>query len=271
VFVLDLHIKELGKSGEANFSEYLEEFSSPESFLRSLARYPVLARVLCDVADRWARAEVLLAERYLSDVAKIASFCRVRPECFRLSSVASCLGDMHRGLQTVHLLEATGGVRIIYKPTDCRVFGQLKRFVEWLRSSDAELAWAVPDALEREGYGWVRYVDCEPCLSDNDLAAFYRRMGSLIASSWMFRSVDLHAENIIASGAYPVVVDAETVLGSRMSDVQKWSRVASLILAQWEHGTVSTSLLMVGLRQPRSECERGLSTSKPVSLGVRHT
>jgi class II lanthipeptide synthase len=221
-FVLDMHVKELGKARLTDFSSYLDEFSSPESFLRTLARHPVLARVMHDVADRWARAEVLLATRYLSDVTKIASFCRLPPESFRLSSVASCLGDMHRGLQTVHLLETIGGVRIIYKPTDCRVFGQLKGFLDWLRSLDADLAGMVPGALEREGYGWVQYVERQPCLTEADVAAFYRRMGSLIALSWMFGSFDLHAENVIASGAHPVVVDAETVLGFRMADVRKW-------------------------------------------------
>lgn len=221
-FVLDMHVKNLGKARATDFSSYLEEFSRPESFLRTLARHPVLARVICDVADRWARAEVLLATRYLSDVAKIAAFCRVPPERFRLSSVASCLGDMHRGLQTVHLLEATGGARIIYKPTDCRIFGQLKGFLDWLRGLDADLAGMVPGALERDGYGWVQYVERQPCLTEADLATFYRRMGSLIAVSWLFGSFDLHAENVIASGAYPVVVDAETVLGFRMADIRKW-------------------------------------------------
>jgi type 2 lantibiotic biosynthesis protein LanM len=221
-FVLDMHVKKLGKARATDFSSYLEEFSRPESFLRTLARHPVLARVMCDVADRWARAEVLLATRYLSDVAKIAAFCRVPPESFRLSSVASCLGDMHQGLQTVHLLEAAAGVRIIYKPTDCRVFGQLKGFLDWVRSLDADLAGTVPGALERDGYGWVQYVERQPCVTEADLAAFYRRMGSLIAVTWMFGSFDLHAENVIASGSYPVVVDAETVLGFRIADVRKW-------------------------------------------------
>jgi type 2 lantibiotic biosynthesis protein LanM len=225
-FVLDMHVKKLGKSGVTEFSKYLDEFTIPQSFLRTLARYPVLARVMCDAADRWARAEVLLARRYLSDVADIASFCRVPPESFRLSSVASCLGDKHRGLQTVHLLEATDGVRLIYKPTDCRVFGLLGRFLDWLRSLDADLAWVVPGVLAREeGYGWVRYVERRPCLSETDVAAFYRRMGSLIAVSWMLGSYDLHGENVIASGAYPVVVDAETVLGFEMADIRKWEGV----------------------------------------------
>ena len=152
-FVLDMHVKKLGKARATDFSSYLEEFSRPESFLRKLARHPVLARVMCDVADRWARAEVLLATRYLSDVANIAAFCRVPPESFRLSSVTSCLGDMHQGLQTVHLLEATGGARIIYKPTDCRVFGQLKVFLDWLRSLDAGVAGI---GSRRAGKGRVR-------------------------------------------------------------------------------------------------------------------
>jgi type 2 lantibiotic biosynthesis protein LanM len=221
-FVLDMHVKELGKTRAAGFSDYLEEFSRPESFLKTLARYPVLARTMCDVADRWARAEVLLARRYLSDVAEIASFCRVPAESFRLSAVASCLGDMHRGLQTVHLLETAGGVRLIYKPTDCRVFGEMKLFLDWLCSLDADLAWAIPRALRKAGYGWVEYVERQPCLTQADVAAFYSRMGSLVAISWMLGSSDLHAENVIPSGAYPVVVDAETVLGFRMADVRKW-------------------------------------------------
>jgi class II lanthipeptide synthase len=220
IFVLYMHIAELRSPQSKDFWKHLESFSSREIFCSLLARYPVLARALCEFADRWVRAEALLATRYLTDLSQIAEFCGVEPERFVLSSVSSCLGDPHRGLQTVHLLTSSAGARVVYKPTDCRIFEQLGKFLDWIRTEDSDLGYKIPAAIARRGYGWVEYIDRLPCTSESDFAAFYVRMGSMIATSWILSSSDMHAENMIACGGQPTLLDVETAIGCGAEDAR---------------------------------------------------
>jgi type 2 lantibiotic biosynthesis protein LanM len=219
VFVLRMHIAELRSPQAKDFAMHVEDFIARENFCGILARYPVLARVLCEFADRWVRAEVLLARRYLADINQIAELCGVDPASFILSSVSPCLGDPHNGFQTVHMLTSSAGARVVYKPTECRIFEHLGNFLDWINAEDHRLTFSIPAAVVRDGYGWVEYVERSPCLSETDFPAFYVRMGSMIAISWIFSSTDMHSENMIPCGDRPTLLDLETVLGCATEEV----------------------------------------------------
>lgn len=213
IFVLRMHIAELRNPGARDFDRHVKEFITTENFSSMLARYPVAARVLCEVADRWVRAEVLLARRYLADLDQLAALCGVRPEQFRLASVSPCLGDPHNGYQTVHALTSSTGLRVIYKPTDCRIFERLSHLLDWIHGEDPDLGYRIPAALVGDGYGWIEYVERSSCASEAEFPAFYIRMGSMIAISWLLASTDMHPDNMIACGDQPTLLDLETVIG----------------------------------------------------------
>ena len=66
--------------------------------------------------------------------------------------------------------------------------------------------------LNRQGYGWVEYVEQLPC---EDLAAaqrFYQRAGMLLCLLYALRGTDCHHENLIASGEHLVLIDMETLM-----------------------------------------------------------
>ncbi len=63
----------------------------------------------------------------------------------------------------------------------------------------------------REGYGWAEFVRHRYCADEAELAAFYRNVGHWLAVLRFTGGTDMHAENMIAAGPVPVIVDAETL------------------------------------------------------------
>jgi lantibiotic modifying enzyme len=69
-----------------------------------------------------------------------------------------------------------------------------------------------PQVLARQGYGWSSYIRFNKCTSTEAVQRYFQRAGELLCFLYVLREKDCHAENIIAAGEYPVVVDLETLI-----------------------------------------------------------
>jgi type 2 lantibiotic biosynthesis protein LanM len=67
-------------------------------------------------------------------------------------------------------------------------------------------------ALPRAAYGWIEYIRHETCTGDAEIERFYCRGGMLLAIFRALGSSDIHYENLIANGEFPIPVDAETLI-----------------------------------------------------------
>ncbi|MDF3981795.1 type 2 lanthipeptide synthetase LanM family protein [Luteibacter sp. PPL201] len=116
-------------------------------------------------------------------------------------------GDSHLGGKTVAVLRCAGA-RVVYKPRPVGVDVELKRFIEGL---GIDTSMRVPAAIERDGYGWTAFVAHRHADDADGLRAFYRGIGEWLATMRLLGGTDLHAENLIAHGRHPVVIDCETL------------------------------------------------------------
>jgi type 2 lantibiotic biosynthesis protein LanM len=104
------------------------------------------------------------------------------------------------------------GSKVVYKPRDIRTYALFRDVVGQLsqRVPDCDLRTAA--TVTRDGYGWLEAIGYEPLAGPVAAAAFYRRAGILLAGLYALNAVDIHAENLIASGDQPVLVDVEALL-----------------------------------------------------------
>ena len=65
----------------------------------------------------------------------------------------------------------------------------------------------------RDNYGWEACIDRAPCRTKEEVTRFYERTGILMFLFYLLGTNDIHGENIIASGEYPVAIDLENLLG----------------------------------------------------------
>ncbi|GII66142.1 lanthionine synthetase [Sphaerisporangium krabiense] len=198
-----------GATPEDRWREWKATAATPE-FWRSLTpHYPTMrSRLAVIVANRCAAAEEL-ARRFAADRADLAALPGAPGG--DLTQVRFGAGDSHRGGRAVAVLHGSDG-RVVYKPRSLAVDRELARLIARLAPALPHgTVIRVPEVLSRLEYGWAEHIAHRYCAGDAELRAFYRGIGHWLALMRLVGGSDLHAENLIAAGPAPVVVDCETL------------------------------------------------------------
>lgn len=192
--------------------EFLER-SSHESYWDSLSmHYPTLTPRLEKVIGGRLAAAAELGRRFAADRGRLGvlgeEFAKPEQE---LTRVRFGEGDSHRGGRSVALVGLQAGT-IVYKPRSLGVDRALGTFLQKLFGAVAPTERIrVPTVLLCGTYGWSEFVSHRYCRSPEELQAYYTRLGHWLALARLFGTTDLHAENLIACGPVPVIIDCETL------------------------------------------------------------
>ena len=238
-----------GTDPAARWAEFLELAARREFWDSLTEHYPtLLARVDVIVASRCAAA-LELATRFAEDR---------DPELGELFEVTFGAGDSHRHGRTVAILHCANG-NVVYKPRSVAIDRALSTLLSTL---DVQIR--VPDVDVRDGYGWAEFVSHRHCADDGELREFYRGIGHWLAISRLVGGSDLHAENLIACGPVPVVVDCETLF----TPLQPIETSRGGLAVDRARELVGSSVLRTGLLPGRGVALgwRGVDTSATGSL-----
>ena len=234
-------------SGEDNEEEFSDKFV--ESMISSglatfLKRYPVLARFMATVTMFWVDATALMLRRLAIDLPDIEEFLGAKGILGCLTGLQSSLSDPHFGRRTVNLLTFASGHKLIYKPKNIGMEVAYNHLLDWLNIRGSALPLRVVKVLERPGYGWVQFVAHQPCKTKEEIRRYYERAGMLLCLLYVLEATDCHRENIIASGEYPVLIDAETLCHPQLRPMH-WGGAADADLLA--NNVLSQSVLRTGL------------------------
>lgn len=201
--------RRLDENGEArNAYEQFVQDQRAAGLPILVRRYPVLGRLVAQRVGELAAATAELLARLEADRAALAeAFCPAG-DLGRVSSITFGMGDRHGHGRTVARVGFEHGLVLAYKPRPVAAERSLHRLLACL--DEAGLAGPLaPAVVERQGYGWAAWITWRECADEAELAGYYRRAGAALALSWLLGSRDLHAENIVAAGAAPAIIDAE--------------------------------------------------------------
>ncbi len=198
-----------GRNSEERWQHFLD-LSSRQSFWDELAiHYPTLLLRVGAIVRNRSTATVCFAKRWASDRPRLASLYGTDPG--ELQELRLGAGDSHGGGFTVALLVCEGA-RLVYKPRSVAVDIALRDFLGELQAEHGtELSIRVPRALEFGEHGWVEFIVHRYAAGRDELSKFYRGIGHWLAIMRLLGGSDLYAENLIAQGSSPVVVDCETL------------------------------------------------------------
>lgn len=130
-----------------------------------------------------------------------------------LSAIGFGLSDPHADGRMVASLAFADGTKLAYKPRSLAVEAGFAGLLDWLATRNPKLPdQRLPRVLDRGSHGWMEWVEPAACRDAGEVPAFYRRLGMLMAALGLLRGTDIHSENLIAAGAYPVIVDLECLL-----------------------------------------------------------
>jgi type 2 lantibiotic biosynthesis protein LanM len=188
----------------ARWREWQQSMAQPASWNDLAVLYPGMMPRLTTIIGNRCAAAFRLAERFAEDRAMLVSLPGAPSGELHRAEFGA--GDSHRGGQTVVVLHGEDG-RVIYKPRSLAVDAALADLLTHLGVSTMR----VPAVVTRQGYGWAEHIEHRHCRDAEELGAFYRGMGHWLALMRLLGGNDLHAENLIAAGPHPVVVDCESL------------------------------------------------------------
>ncbi|MFD9076399.1 DUF4135 domain-containing protein, partial [Streptomyces lasiicapitis] len=199
-------------SDTRTWAAFIEQ-AGEEGYLDRLTdRYPSLGARVASVARLSVAATAGFAGRLAADRELLRPL--LQAPVGELRDVVFGAGDSHRGGLTVSRADFAGG-SVMYKPrpseTDIALGALLDELYADFPGAPAPAERIrVPRTLARDGYGWAEFVGHRYCADDAELAAFYRNVGHWLAVLRLTGGTDMHAENMMAAGPVPVIVDAAT-------------------------------------------------------------
>lgn len=232
--------------------------TSQEGWLARLERLPALAYLVGTVCRQWQHVQTELFARLAADHALLVEQMWEGEDPGPLDSVRGEAGDRHAGGRSVSLLYFASGRAVVYKPKDMRhaaayldLVGRLNRELSLdlpertvlIRSDRGDDGHAASLAAHCENdYGWEELVPHRPCADVGGFARFYRRLGMTIRLVQLLEGRDLWADNLIADGEHPALIDLECLLYPRVQAPPAISADQHGLLDELESTVVRTAM-----------------------------
>ena len=183
--------------------------------------YPVLGRMVATSVMTWIECNAELLQRLSADAAELSRRFADGQALGQVATLKTSLSDPHRGGRTVAVLGFTSGLRLVYKPKDLSLEQAFQHLLRWCNEHLQDLPLKLTTVFERADYGWVEFVEHEPCPNAVAVQRFYRRSGMLLCLLHALRATDCHCENLIARGEHLVLVDVETLMHPETQSIEE--------------------------------------------------
>lgn len=242
--VWDVHAKLDGKTYEhLNDSDalkyYLTQRFGDNSTEYFFLEYPTLTRLL---AERMIYAmdnlQTILDSlyNYRTEITRI--FKLKLP--FTIKKLEFHKGDSHNKGKTATILEINN-ISLVYKFRGNDILNKYNSLLLLIEKSNPKFKPYKMLNLAGKDFCIEEYIENENCKVLNDIAEYYKNYGHLVALTYWLGSSDLHKENIIAKGIYPVIIDVETLL--RAEERRTYSNDFTKIKYFESNSVISTGML----------------------------
>ncbi|HEU5377775.1 MAG TPA: type 2 lanthipeptide synthetase LanM family protein [Ktedonobacteraceae bacterium] len=214
--VLEMHVAKLrgqlqGETSHARFESYIHHLSQPGVLHELLSEYCVLARQLVLTIERWIDVSLELVSRLTADWSMIRETFAPQSDPGLLVQISGGAGDLHRGGRSVSVLEFSSGFHVVYKPKSLAIDLHFQELLTWLNAHGQQPALLSGAILNCGEYGWAEFITPVSCDTQEQVERFYERQGSYIALLYALKATDMHYENVLASGEYPMLIDLEAL------------------------------------------------------------
>ena len=203
-------LKEDGHINGETFDDRIREFTfyvQSANYVNELfATYPVLEDMLHTMLSDYISSVNEIVEEYYSEKDKISDYFSTF--FGEIISIKFNLGDKHNG-KSVAKVHFENGI-LYYKPkkllTD-ELYNELLLFMEEYQITDFKKI----NTYVSSSHSWQEEVSYNPNLTKEESNRYYYRAGVILSILYCMRGTDIHYENIIVSGEYPIIIDTETL------------------------------------------------------------
>jgi type 2 lantibiotic biosynthesis protein LanM len=192
------------------FNEFIEQLVySKENFLSFFEKYAVSTRIITMrtmffVENIYEFITALQqSEKEMIEILNI--------EVGEIAHIQLSAGDSHERGKGVIIVEFGKG-RVVFKPKNLDICNAYDKFIEWINANSNLLDLKTPKGLYENSYAIIEFIPYKSCESIDEVKNYYERFGYTLALGYILAMTDMHLENIVADGQYPVIVDGETML-----------------------------------------------------------
>ncbi|MFC5469192.1 type 2 lanthipeptide synthetase LanM family protein [Cohnella suwonensis] len=190
-------------------------------WLGFMREYSVLAKLASITVRTWEDNLLEFLQRYEVDKPWLnESILSGQPIAGTIAALELNRSDSHNGGRSVIIVTVSDGSKLVYKPKSLSLDAAYSHLLMELRELGAPNDLLPIGQMDCGSYGWQRYIEHKPCADETEIALYYRRAGTLLCISHLLGATDLHNENVIACGAFPVLIDVETMLHPLTNHIQ---------------------------------------------------
>ncbi len=210
-------------------------------------QYPVLARLIATTIDLWVESTAEFLQRLQDDLSAIELTFSDRRSLGKVKKVETSISAPHHGGRSVFFLTFSSGVKVVYKPKDLGLDVTFNQLLDWCNQQDTSLPFKSTQILNRQGYGWVEFIEHQPCEDKAAVQRFYKRAGMLLSLLYVLGANKCHKTNVIASSEYLILIDADILMSpvaKSFDESEDWFKDSVLktgFLPSWEGNIASAN------------------------------
>ena len=197
---------------KAIYDNYLKKLDSTEYIHRLFEQYPELKKQIMNTVKQCYDNFIEFCKYFISDKIDIAQKLCLTQGFKRIMKIEGSISDKHNGGKSVLRVYLDNGDIIYYKPHNMDNDLAWYQLVTWFYKQCGLDTYEFP-ILSYPQHSWCGHVSALECSNLEQVERYYLRFGIQLFIAWLFGISDLHCENIVAHGEYPVFVDMELFPG----------------------------------------------------------
>ncbi|MDD2957726.1 MAG: type 2 lanthipeptide synthetase LanM [Lachnospiraceae bacterium] len=216
--ILDIHRQKAagnlrGSTPAEEYKDYNSRLLGDEEYTKRLcSEFPEMNRLLQQQTEYFVSLLGEVLGRLEKDRQEIVDlFCGGR-DFSQIRDLDSSIADSHNGGKRAVRLELDNGTILYYKPHSLKKNQNYQKLYRFL-CEKAELGCCDVKYLDEGTYGWEENMEYQACSQEGEAERYYKRIGIHLCLGYALSASDLHGENIVAHGEFPIVVDLETFPG----------------------------------------------------------
>jgi len=215
--------------------QFGELFVSEKYVLKLVKDFPVwytllnqsinaYSQYILDIIVQWHNEKEELNVNFHTDFGKIIN-------------ISTSQGDLHGG-KSVAIIDFENG-KLVYKPRSAYIDKLFYQIIDKITENmNMSINFYSAKYLTFPNHSWHEFVPYCDCTNIEQIHRFYYRIGVCLALFYALSSIDMHYENLIAYGEYPIFVDLETIVRAKRGNLQPMELNRSLV-----ESVLATSIL----------------------------
>lgn len=200
-----------GQDEREEYEFFHSEIVGTSGFKKELfEKYPILWRCIEEKIYQAVGYYSEIVENFVDNKSEIQNELCKGNSVKRITNIKSGLSDVHNQGKSVVVITLDDSLDLLYKPRSMENELGFLNLLEWI-SDKVGLDCYKYSILSYDNHSWCSIVKHDSCDTEEQVKRYYQRFGIQLVLVYCLGTRDLHFENVIASGEYPVLVDLEAL------------------------------------------------------------